>query len=74
VLWGPCDFSMRPLKEAGLETRAWPALIDAMRSCAEQLEDLPPLLRECGVDPLVIDQRAGEIERLKDELRAIRSP
>jgi hypothetical protein len=38
-------------EEAHVETRAWPALIDSMRSCADQLEQLPALMADCGVAP-----------------------
>ncbi len=61
-------------EEAGVEVGAWPELIDRMRAFGEELEGLPELMRECGVDDLVIGRRTGDIARLKQELHAIRVP
>jgi len=59
-------------EEARVETHAWPTLIETLHDLAEQLEEFPTLLADCGVDKFVIDQRTVEIERLKRELRATR--
>jgi serine/threonine-protein kinase HipA len=62
------------LEENGVEMGAWQQLIDAMRNFADELDQLPGVMQDCGVDPLVIARRAEDILRLRDELRAIRVP
>lgn len=59
-------------EEARVETHAWPTLIATLHDLAEQLEEFPTLLADCGVDKFVIDRRTVEIERLKRELHATR--
>ncbi len=61
-------------EEARVTTEAWLDLIQGMRAFADDLEDLPQTLRECGVDEEVIARRMRDIEQLTDELRALEVP
>ena len=61
-------------EEARVATGAWLDLIQAMHGFARDLEELPNVMRECGVDEGVIESRMRNIEQLKDELRAVRVP
>jgi serine/threonine-protein kinase HipA len=61
-------------EEAEVATQAWLDLIQAMHGFARHLEELPGVMRECGVDAGVIESRMRNIEQLKDELRAVRVP
>jgi len=61
-------------EENAVEMGAWQQLVDAMRTFADELDRLPQVMEECGVDPPVIARRAEDIRRLRDELRAIRTP
>ena len=45
-----------------------------MRAFADELEQLPEVMADCGVDQPVIARRATDIQQLRDELRAIRVP
>lgn len=61
-------------EENGVQMSTWRELIAAMRAFADELEQLPDLMADCGVDQRVIARRATDIQQLRDELRAIRVP
>ena len=64
----PGETRGKPLNRACLQR----ALKEALHDLADQLEEFPTLLEDCGVDKFVVDQRITEIERLKRELRTTR--
>jgi serine/threonine-protein kinase HipA len=61
-------------EEAAVQMGAWRQLVDQMRAFGSELESLPGLMRDCGVDELVIEQRREDMARLREELLAIRVP
>lgn len=60
------------LEEAGVELINWAGLLQSMRGFAEKLDGLPELLRECGIATHILERRRPEIERLTNELRALK--
>jgi len=56
-------------EEAGVAFNNWAAVVAWMRGFAAKIDDLPALMRECGVAPRIIQQRRDEIVRLARELR-----
>jgi serine/threonine-protein kinase HipA len=61
-------------EEKGVQMNTWRELIMAMRAFADELEQLPHVMADCGVDQPVIASRATDIVQLRAELRAIRVP
>jgi len=61
-------------EESQVETNAWPQVIAAMRKFGDELDQLPHLMRESGVDDFVVAARRTDIERLRHELLAIQEP
>lgn len=61
-------------EENSVQMNTWRELIVAMRAFADELEQLPQVMADCGVDQPVIASRATDILQLRDELRAIRVP
>src|SRR5262249_2272593 len=61
-------------EENAVAIGAWQQLIDAMRTFADELDQLPQVMQDCGVDPPVVARRAEDIRRLRNELRALRMP
>jgi serine/threonine-protein kinase HipA len=59
-------------EEHGVQLSTWRELIAAMRAFADELEQLPDVMADCGVDQHVIARRATDIQQLRDELRSIR--
>jgi serine/threonine-protein kinase HipA len=60
------------LEESGIELTNWPGLLQSMRGFADKLDRLPGLMRECGIAGHIIEQRLPEIERLAQDLRALK--
>ena len=61
------------LEEAEIAIADWDAIPTTMRSFGARLKDLPALMRDCGVDASIIEQRRSDIERLASQLAAIAS-
>lgn len=61
-------------EEAGVQMGAWRQLVDQMRTFADELQRLPAVMTDCGVDQLIIQQRREDMARLREELFAIRIP
>ncbi len=61
------------LEEAGVVFTDWPGLVQSMRGFANELDRLPGLLRECGIAPHILERRRPEIQRLADDLRALKN-
>ncbi|MBS0421775.1 MAG: HipA domain-containing protein [Proteobacteria bacterium] len=59
-------------EEAGVTFGKWAAVVDWMRAFADQIANLPAVMRECGVAPRIIQQRQDEIVRLARELREMK--
>ncbi len=60
------------LEESGVEFTNWAKPLQSIRRFAEKLDGLPELLRECGVATHILERRRPEIERLANELRALK--
>lgn len=60
------------LEESGIALTNWPGLLRSMRGFADKLDSLPGLMRECGIAGHIIERRLPEIERLAQDLRALK--
>jgi len=60
------------LEEAGVVFPNWPKLLKSIRSFADKLSVLPDMMRKCGVAAHIIEQRHPEIQRLVQDLRALK--
>jgi serine/threonine-protein kinase HipA len=60
------------LEESGIVLSNCPGLLKSMRGFADKLDWLPGLMRDCGVAGHIIEHRRLEIERLAQDLRAIK--
>jgi len=61
-------------EEADVQMGAWRRLVGQMRAFGSKLETLPQVMRDCGVEEPVIEQRREDMARLREELLAIRVP
>ena len=57
--------------EAGIAFADWNPITTDMRTFGHRLPELPTLMRDCGVDTSIVEQRRPEIDRLARELAAL---
>jgi len=60
-------------EEAEVAFADWNLVVTEMRTFGRRLPELPTLMRDCGVDTSIVEQRRPEIDRLARELAALGS-